>query len=193
MKKPIALGLLLLILAAAGCKPYQYQGTEYPDPEPAADFTLEEAGGGRYQLSQHQGKVILIFFGYTSCPDVCPVTLSVAKQVLDGLGDEADGVEFLFITVDPERDTAEVMARHTAAFHPGITGLLGSPEELAAVRQAWGIFAEKEPLPDSASGYAMNHTARQFLVDKAGRLRLSYAHATLAEPIIDDIEHLLKE
>lgn len=193
MKRIIPLGLLLLALTAAGCAPYQYQGTEYPDAAAAADFTLEKADGGSYQLSQHQGKVILVFFGYTSCPDVCPVTLSVAKQVLDGLGDEAEGVEFLFITVDPERDSAEVMAGHTAAFHPGITGLVGSPEALAAAREAWGIFAEKEPLPDSASGYAMNHTARQFLVDKAGRLRLSYAHATLAEPIIEDIQQLLKE
>jgi protein SCO1/2 len=132
-----------------------------------------------------------MFFGYTSCPDVCPTTLAEARWVLEGLGDDADRVIFLFTTVDPERDTPEVLGTYVAAFHPAIVGLTGAPDVLAAVRQDYGIFAEKEVLEGSATDYIVNHTARLFLVDTEGRLRLSYSFGTPPEDILEDIRHLL--
>jgi protein SCO1/2 len=177
----------------AACAPYQFKGTEYPEGILAEDFTLIDTEGRPYQLSQRQGKVTLLFWGYTSCPDVCPVTLSEAKQMIQGLGDEAEQVEFLFITVDPERDTPEVLGKYAAAFHPDIIGLTGTPDELAAVQEAYGIYSAKVPLENSATGYSMDHTARTFLVDGDGRLRLSYAYGTPADDIVADVRYLLKQ
>lgn len=185
-------GLLVMLLLLAACVPYQFKGTEYPEGIPAEDFTLTDTEGRPYQLGQREGKITLLFWGYTSCPDVCPVTLSEARQMIQGLGDEAEQVEFLFITVDPERDTPEVLGKYTAAFHPDITGLTGTPEELAAVQEAYGIYAAKVPLENSAAGYSMDHSARVFLVDGDGRLRLSYAYGTPADDVIADVRYLLK-
>jgi protein SCO1/2 len=185
-------GLLVMLMMLAACTPYQFMGTEYPEGIPADDFTLTDTEGRPYQFSNREGKITLLFWGYTSCPDVCPVTLSEAKQLILGLGDEAEQVEFLFITVDPERDTPEVLQKYTAAFHPDITGLTGTPEELTAVQEAYGIYAAKVPLENSAAGYSMDHSARVFLVDGDGRLRLSYAYGTPADDIVQDVRYLLK-
>jgi protein SCO1/2 len=185
----VLLGLLSFLLAA--CQSYQFKGTSYPDPQPAPDFALTATDGQRFQLSEHRGQIVLMFFGYTSCTDVCPTTLAEAKQILKGVGSDTDRVTFLFITVDPERDTPQVMANYVAAFDPAIVGLTGTSDELAAVRQAYGIFAEKEVTDDPAEGYSINHTARVFLVDTEGHLRLSYAFGTPPDDIVQDIRHLL--
>jgi protein SCO1/2 len=186
----LALVAFIALLLTA-CQSYQFNGTQYPDPRLAPDFELTATNGERFQLSDQQGQVVLMFFGYTSCPDVCPTTLAEAKRVLEGLGEDADRVKFVFITVDPERDTPEILGTYVAAFHPAILGLTGAPHELAAVRQAYGIFAEKEVLEGSATGYIVNHTARTFLVDPEGHLRLSYAYGTSPEDVLEDIRHLL--
>jgi protein SCO1/2 len=192
MKRRLVLLLLVTGLLVA-CRPYEFKGTEYPEPEPAPDFTLEDTGGQTFHLSDQRGKIVLMFFGYTSCPDVCPTTLAEARRILEGLQEDAKQVRFLFITVDPERDTPDVLGDFVANFHPGITGLTGTAEALAAVREDYGIVAEKEPLAGSAAGYAMSHTARVFLVDQAGRLRLSYAYGTPPAAVIEDIRHLLEQ
>jgi len=183
--------LVITGLILTACGSYQFKGTLYPDNQPAPDFELTATNGERFRLSDQQGQIVLMFFGYTSCPDVCPMTLAEARRVLEGLGDDADKVIFLFITVDPERDTAEVLATYVTAFHPAITGLTGTPDELASVRQDYGIFAEKETLEGSAAGYVVNHTARVFLVDSDGQLRLNYAFGTPPEDILEDIRHLI--
>jgi protein SCO1/2 len=185
----VLLGLLSFLLVA--CQSYQFKGTSYPDPQPAPDFALTATDGQQFRLSEHRRQIVLMFFGYTSCPDVCPTTLAEAKQILKGVGNDADRVIFLFITVDPERDTPQVLANYVAAFDPAIVGLTGTPDELAAVRQAYGVFAEKEATDESAEGYMMNHTARVFLVDTEGQLRLSYAFGTPPGDIVQDIRHLL--
>jgi protein SCO1/2 len=185
----VLLGLIILLLVA--CQPYQFNGTQYLDPQLAPDFELSKTDGDSFRLSDHRGEIVLMFFGYTSCPDVCPTTLAEARRVLEGLGDEADQVKFVFITVDPERDTPEVLGTYVSAFHPSIVGLTGSTDELAALRQDYGIFAEKEKLEGSAAGYIVSHTARVFLVDAEGRLKLSYSFGTPPEDILEDIHHIL--
>jgi protein SCO1/2 len=187
----VVLFLIMVSVTLAACQSYQVKGTLYPELQPAPDFELTTMDGGRFRLSEHQGQIVLMFFGYTSCPDVCPTTLSEAKRVLDGLGEDAEQVAFLFITVDPERDTLEVLSNYVSVFHPSILGLSGTPDELEAVRQAYGVIAEKEVLDQSATDYIVNHTARTFLVDKEGRLRLSYAFGTSPNDILEDIRHLL--
>ena len=185
----VLLGLLSFLLVA--CQSYQFKGTSYPDPQPAPDFALTATDGQQFRLSEHRRQIVLMFFGYTSCPDVCPTTLAEAKQILKGVGSDADRVIFLFITVDPERDTPQVLANYVAAFDPAIVGLTGTSDELAAVRQAYGVFAEKEVVDASAVGYTITHTSRVFLVDTEGRLRLSYAFGTLPDDILQDVRHLL--
>jgi protein SCO1/2 len=186
----VLLGLIILLLAA--CQSYQFNGTQYPDFQLAPDFELTTTDGDPFRLSDHQGKIVLMFFGYTSCPDVCPTTLAEARRVLEGLGDDPDRVKFVFITVDPERDTPEVLGTYVSAFHRSIVGLTGSTDKLAAVRQDYGIFAEKEVLEGSAAGYIVSHTARVFLVDAEGRLKLSYSFGTPPEDILEDIHHILR-
>ena len=185
-----ALLLALIALLLAACGAYQFNGTAYPDPRAAPDFELTAADGTPFRLSGQRGQIVLLFFGYTSCPDVCPTTLAEANQLLRGLGDDAGRVTYAFITVDPGRDTPEVLAGYTAAFHPAILGLTGAPDQLAGVRQAYGVSAE-EIVDESSGGHSLSHTARLFLVDPQGRLRLSYATGTPAQDILQDIRHLL--
>jgi protein SCO1/2 len=188
----VALLLLAGLLAGCGQPAYQFKGTPYPPDRQALDFTLTSEEGEPFQLSDHKDQVILLFFGYTSCPDVCPTTLAEARQVLNDLEGDADQVAFLFITVDPERDTPERLAKYTDVFHPAITGLTGDAETLAHVRDAYGVVAEKEQLTDSALGYVVNHTARTFLVDQQGNLKLSYRYGTVPEDILSDVKYLLQ-
>jgi protein SCO1/2 len=187
----IVIGLIGMLLAA--CQPYQFQGTEYPDAIPAADFVLTDTSGQPFRLNEQRGKVVLLFFGYTYCPDVCPTTLAEVKRVMEGLGDERLDVRFLFITVDPERDTPEQLGQHLANFHPDMIGLTGTPETLRQVFTDYGIYAAKVPLAESTTAYTMDHTARLFLIDPQGRMRLSYAYGTPAEDILQDVTHLLNE
>jgi protein SCO1/2 len=189
---PIALiGLILLILLTS-CQPYQFKGTFYEDPPDAADFELTRADGGRLRLSDLKGKIVLLFFGFATCPDVCPVTLSDAKRIIENLGDKSVNLSYLFITVDPERDTPEKLKTYVSNFHENIIGLTGTEEELAAVREDYGIYAAKVPLK-SGIGYTMDHTARVYLIDNEGRLRLTYAFGTPYEDILQDIKQILKE
>jgi protein SCO1/2 len=182
----VVIGLLL-----TACGSYQFKGSQYPDSKTAPDFQLKAADGQSFQLSHQQGKVVLMFFGYTSCPDVCPITLAEAHQILQALGTEADKVTFLFITVDPERDTPQVLSSYVKTFDPAIVGLTGTPDELQAVYQAYGILVEKAPPEGSAAGYSVTHTSRMFLVDTQGYLSLSYSYGTPVDDIVQDVHHLL--
>ena len=129
----LAAALAALVLLVGCGQPYTYRGTAYPEPLATPQFTLTSESGEPMQLSDLQDKVVLIFFGYTTCPDVCPTTLAEARTILNDLGSDAQDVTFLFVTVDPARDTPEKLAAYTDAFHPGIIGLTGEPDQLAPV------------------------------------------------------------
>jgi protein SCO1/2 len=171
---------------------YTFKGSIIEPPLPAEDFTLNDQQNEPFRLRDQRGEVVLIFFGYTHCPDVCPLTLADFKQIKAELGAEAGRVNFVFITVDPERDTPERLAEHIANFDPAIVGLTGDRAELAAVWNAYGVYAAKAEA-GSASGYLVDHTARVYAIDANGDLRMTYAFGTESVDIAQDVAHLLDE
>lgn len=188
-----ALGVVLLLLGwQAVFGTYTYQGSLIDPAVPAADFKLMNQYGEPFKLSDQRGKVVLIFFGYTNCPDVCPVTLSEFKYVKDGLGDQADEVTFVFITVDPERDTPEWLGTHLANFDPDFVGLTADRETLEEVWRDYGVYQEKQET-GSAAGYLVSHTARSYAVDKEGNWRLTYPFEMDRKAILEDVRHLVAE
>ena len=193
----VGLASFLLIAAVAIAiflfsEPTGFRGTTYGEPYPVAqEFELSRGDGSRFRLSEMRGKAILLFFGYTSCPDVCPTTLAELKQALDELDEEKSRqVQVVFVTVDPERDTPELVQEYVNHFNPDFIGLSGSESELVQVWQKYGVFRE---IVDgtSAAGYIVNHTARVTLIDQDGNMRVSFAFETPVEDIVHDLKLLL--
>ncbi|MBE7434982.1 MAG: SCO family protein [Anaerolineales bacterium] len=174
-------------------RPPSFRGTSYGEPfPPAAEIELTKADGETFRLSDQRGKVVLLFFGYTSCPDVCPTTLAEMKLVMAELDELNKRVQVVFISVDPDRDTPEKVQAYVEHFNPAFLGLTGSMQELEPVWNAYSIFRESVE-SDSALGIIINHTARSFLVDPQGNMRLSYAYQTPVKDIVHDIRLLLEQ
>lgn len=175
---------------------YRFQGSLIDPPVPAADFTLVDHNGDSFRLSDQRGKITLLFFGYTYCPDVCPVTMSQFRQIKQQLGNKAADVRFIFVTVDPERDTVEQMRRYVPNFDPDVIGLTGARGELEKVWKAYGVYASKQPSGDSGqsgNNYLVDHTARTYLIDQDGNWRLTYPFGMEASQLTDDLEYLLRQ
>jgi protein SCO1 len=193
----VGLGLLVLIGVVIAVtifipKTDTFRGTSYDPPLPAAEFELSQGNGGSFRLSEKRGDVVLLFFGYTSCPDVCPTTLSEMKRVMADLGADAERVQVVFVTVDPKRDTPQKLKEYVSIFNPAFIGLSGSMEELEKVWNDYGVYREEEELPNSATGYLVNHTARVYLIDRDGNLRLSYSYGTPTDDYVHDLKILFK-
>ena len=183
----------LLLLAACRSTPESFTTTEMPEDMPVFDFTLTDQFGNPFKLSDHRGKVVLMFFGYTYCPDVCPLTLSNWRRVQDGLGKDAARVEFVYITVDPERDTREKLKNHIAVFSNDFYGLTGAPEDLREVYSDFGVISERNDIAESATGYLIDHTSRIFVLDRTGKWRLAIRNDAPVEDIVHDVRLLLRE
>lgn len=197
-KKTLLVGLgafLLIGVVAVGVfffsKPATFRGTSYAEPYPvAAEIELQQADGNTFRLSDQRGKVVALFFGYTSCPDVCPTTMAELNQAFEKLGDQADQVQVVYVTVDPERDTPERAQEYVNHFNPDFIGLSGSEAELAKVWNDYGVFREIVE-GTSASGYLVNHTARVTVIDQQGNLRLSFPFDTPVDDVVHDLKLLL--
>ena len=193
----VGLGSLLLIALAVAATvwftgPASFRGASYGEPYPVAPpIQLTRANGEPFRLSDQRGKFVLLFFGYTSCPDVCPTTMAELKLVVDGLGEAANSVQVVFISVDPDRDTPEKIQKYVEHFNPNFIGLTGSLDELQKIWDGYGVFRSVNEA-DSAMGYTVDHTARVTLVDADGNLRLSYSFQTPVEDIVHDIKLLLR-
>lgn len=183
---------------------YQFKGTEFDPSVPAADFSLEDASGQTFRMSEQVGNVVLLFFGYTHCPDVCPVTLNDFRHVEEALGADADDVTMVMITVDPDRDTSEVVHEYVSRFSPEIVGLSGPEKVLNEVWKGYFVYraiqtpetggeAHADEAGQPHEGYLVDHTARVYVVDKSGNLRLSFPFAVGAEAITADVRQLLRE
>ncbi|MCL7455468.1 MAG: SCO family protein [Anaerolineae bacterium] len=190
MRRDFALVVMLTAMLAA-CGSPSFRGSVVQEPLSVPDFALTDENGETFRLSDQRGNVVLLFFGYTSCPDVCPTTLANWRKVHETLGQDAARVRFVFVTVDPERDTVERLGLHVNAFNPDFVGLTGTQEELEAVYQVFDVFYEKDTSSASALGYLVNHTATTFVLDAEGVWRLRETYGTPYEDIVHDIRQLL--
>ena len=196
MRRMTSLTLLTLLgaLLLASCgAPYQFRTSVMDPPTAAPDFTLTDVNGSPWTLSQRPGKLRLIFFGFTNCPDVCPTTFSEIKTAKERLGSAWRDVDVALITVDPERDTADRLKRYIASFDPSFTALTGTRAELEPVYKAYGVTAIKRELPNSALGYTMDHSAFLYAIDRQGRLRLLIAYGTPIDDMASDLGVLAAE
>jgi protein SCO1/2 len=184
-----------LALSVSGCdklpgKQASFQNTDVTGMDYAKGFSLTDHTGKPRTLADYKGKVVLVFFGYTQCPDVCPTTMAEMAAVMQKLGPQADQVQVLFITLDPERDTPSLLASYVPAFDKRFVGLYGTPEQTAKVAKDFKVFYSK--VPGSAPGsYTIDHTAGTYAYDREGRLRLFIRHGGGADPIVHDIRQLL--
>ncbi|HJO72729.1 MAG: SCO family protein [Rhodospirillales bacterium] len=157
-------------------------------PAIGGPFTLIDQTGKTVKNSDLEGRVLLIFFGYTFCPDVCPTALTIMAEALDLLGAKADDITPVFITVDPQRDTPEQLAMYVEYFHPRLVGLTGSPEQVAKVAKAYRVYYAKAGEDGAdADDYLMEHTSITYLMDRDGTFRLHFSHGTDAETMAERI------
>lgn len=188
--------ILGLSLFSVGCQAlwatYEFGGTKLEPPLPLPDFELTATDGEPFHLSDVEGDFALIYFGYTFCPDVCPLTLAdVKKALLDLEGREQ--VKVIFISVDPERDTPDVLQRYMNAFDPTFIGLTDDFDKTQEMMKAYGAFAEKEQVSDSAAGYLLSHTARLYLINPKRELILTYPFGFEPEDLRNDLVYLFRQ
>lgn len=183
----------LVLILLTSCTTYEYKGAVIEPPDQAVDFSLTDQNGNTFRLADQRGKVVVLFFGYTNCPDICPATMSDMQVVLNRLGNQRDQLKVVLVTVDPERDTSERLQRFVGMFDNDIVGLTGDPATLATVYKAYGAGATRRELPDSALGYAMDHTATSTVIDKKGQRRLLFGFGTPVDDIYSDLSTLINE
>jgi protein SCO1/2 len=170
---------------------YRFQGSVIEPALAAQDFALARADGSSFRLSDLRGKVVVLFFGYTSCPDVCPTTMADFRLIEAGLGADAGQVQFVFITVDPARDTAAIVQDYAEAFSETFIGLSGSEEELAPIWQAYYVYPGQPAAGEG--GYLLEHTTRVIVVDKAGNFRMTFPYELGVEAMESDLRRLIAE
>jgi protein SCO1/2 len=188
------MGVLLLGLMLAGCglpKP-AFKNTDVTGADCCKDFRLTDHNGKVRTLADFRGKAVVVFFGYTQCPDVCPTTMAEMKAVLQQLGPDAQRVQVLFVTLDPERDTRELLANYVPAFDPSFLGLYGDLATTAKTAQEFRVFYQKQPGPTPGS-YTLDHTAGSYVFDPQGRVRLFVRHGDGGANLVADLRELLKQ
>ena len=191
----LLVGAVVVWSAVNGRLPFgapAFHGTVIQSPDVVADFTLTSSTGDQLSLSDLRGKVVLLYFGYTFCPDACPTTLSELKKVPAALGDRADEVQVVMVSVDPQRDTPEVLREYLSYFDPSFLGLTGTEEEVLAAATPLGIYFSAHE-GSAASGYLVDHTTTVLVIDKAGYLRLLYGFETPGEDIAADMRYLVRQ
>lgn len=181
---------VLTVLAGCGSPEPKFQLTDVTGAEFGKTLELNDHTGKRRTLQDFRGKVSVIFFGFTHCPDVCPTTLNDLALVMKELGPDAQHVQVLFVTVDPERDTPAVLAQYVPAFHPSFLGLHGDAEATARAAKSFKVFYQKQPQPGGS--YTMDHAAGTYILDRDGRLRLFAQYGAGPQALLHDIRVLLK-
>ncbi|HEX5127377.1 MAG TPA: SCO family protein [Rhodocyclaceae bacterium] len=179
-----------VILLAACDKPANFNSTDITGAAYGKSLRLTDQFGKQRSLADFSGKVVAVFFGYTQCPDVCPTTLAMLANVIKRLGSDGQKLQVVFVTVDPERDTSELLKQYMSAFNPTFVGLRGTPAQTAAVAKEFNVFYEKRG--DVAKGnYTIDHTAGTYLFDPKGQVRLFVRNGETPEHLIPDIQLLL--
>ncbi|WBY00481.1 SCO family protein [Ramlibacter tataouinensis] len=187
----IAAAALPPVLAACGERKPQFSAVDISGVEYARGFQLPDADGKVRSLQDFRGKAVVVFFGYTQCPDVCPTTLSEIAQAKQLLGADGARVQGIFITVDPERDTPEVLKAYMANFGPDFIALRGTPEQVEATAKDYKVYYKKVE-GKTAGSYTMDHSAASFVYDPQGRLRLYTRYGTGPQALSEDLRQLLQ-
>ena len=194
MRVRLALALALVTMTAllCACAPsgQKFNSTDITGAEYGKDFKLTDHSGKVRTLADFKGRAVVMFFGYTRCPDVCPTTMVEMKHVIEYLGEEGKRVQVLFVTVDPERDKPELLAQYVPAFDPGFLGLYGDLETTQKTAKDFKVFFQKVP-GKTADSYTMDHTAGSYVFDPLGRLRLFVRHGGDTGPLVADLKALL--
>ena len=195
LSRVLGLGLLsLLIVGFLGCSPKpSFKNVDITGSTAFANnFSLLDTNGNTKTMADYKGKVVVVFFGFTQCPDVCPTTLTEMDEALKLIGQKADKVQVIFITVDPERDTASVLAQYVPAFNPRFIGLRPADEAgLEKLARDFRIYYKKVPGSKPGS-YTMDHSAGSYVFDQNGQLRLYIKHAQGPEVLAHDLKNILQ-
>lgn len=188
----LAATVLSCAVLLAGCEQSKpsFNSVDITGANYARDFSLTDASGKRRSLSEFRGKVVAVFFGFAQCPDVCPTTLSDLAQIKEKLGADGERLQVVFITVDPQRDTPEILGSYVSSFDPSFIGLTGTADEISATAREFKVFFQKVPGKTETS-YTIDHTAGSYVFDKEGRVRLFVRHAATADAIAADVKQLL--
>jgi protein SCO1/2 len=191
----LLLGVVFVIAARSGlqrneAQPGVMKAGAFDPPHQASDFLLRGPNGSEARLSRYRGKVVLLTFGFTYCAAVCPTTLATLAQTRAALGNAAESVQVIFVTIDPKRDTPTQLQEYVTAFDPTFLGATGTPAALASVRKAYGVTAAREAMgPD----YAFAHTSSIFLIDRAGKLRAMMPYGRDPADYVNDVSILLRD
>lgn len=190
-RRAIQCGALACLLALVGCQKDAapaFHGIDITGAAYGTDFRLDDPEGRERTLADFKGKAVMMFFGFTQCPDVCPTALVRAAEVKRLLGADGERLQVLFVTLDPERDTSEVLKAYTAAFDPSFIGLYADPQRTAETAQNFKVFFRKVP---TGSTYTLEHSALTYVYDPTGRLRLALRHDQSAQDYADDLRQIL--
>ena len=180
--------------ALAGCsdpKP-SFNAVDMTGADYAKGFALKDADGKERTLADFKGKVVVLFFGYAQCPDVCPTTMTEMAQVKQQLGKDGDKLQVLFVTVDPDRDTPEVMKAYMGAFDPAFVALIPTQDQLAAMAKDYKAYYKKVD-GKTPTSYSMDHSAASYIYDTQGRLRLYARYGAGVAPMVADVQALIKQ
>lgn len=189
--RTLAAGAALLAAAACKEKPPEH-GTLIEDAQPAPPLHLTDAQGQAFDLAAQRGKLTFVYFGYTHCPDACPTTLTDWARAKALLGQKAPAVHFVFVSVDPERDTPEIAQRYARQFDSTFTGLVATPSQLETVKNVWGFAVERDEMPGMKTGeYGVSHPAGVYFVDADGKLKFVFAPGSKPDEIASDLKRLL--
>lgn len=184
----VVVGLFVVPLLVG--EPHEFVGTVLSDPQPAPEFTLTADTGEQVSLSSYRGQVVLMYFGYTFCPDICPASLAELADATELLGDRADEVQVVMVSVDPARDTPEALSEYMDYFDSSFVGLTGTEGEIRAVADAYGVFYEAEA-GTAATGYLVDHLASVFVINKDGNWVEILSYGTTGEQIAADVKEWL--
>ncbi len=183
--------LLCIALSLAGCsEPSRFVSTDLSTVDWGKDFSLTDHNGKAARLADFRGKAVVMFFGYTQCPDVCPTTLAAMRDAMTLLGDDAKRVQVLFVTVDPARDTPQLLAQYVPAFHPSFLGLYADDKATAALAKDFKVFYAKQP-GSTPGSYSIDHSTGSYAFDPQGKLRLLLRHGETPANIAADLKLLL--
>lgn len=185
----------VLLIAACG-QPYQLRGGVINDPKPAPEIALTNQHGERFTLTSQRGKAVLLFFGFTNCPDICPTTLADLASVREQLGVDAEQVQIVMVSVDPERDTPEQLKSYMAKFDKDAIGLTGTPEQLASIYMRYGVSAMQDDQHgsehDASHEVEVSHSGYSYVIDPAGNWREVFDFGSPVADIVSDVRHLLQ-